>query len=293
MKTMRYRFTLLIPFYNSEKFIHRVFSSINNFIYRNFEVIMINDASTDNTHQMISEFINNLTEPVRYIKWDKNKGLSENIRYGLSIAEGEYILIMGHDDEYYADTLGVFNKYFSEYDSDEIAGIGALCVNQYGELVDYKYPKDFQIEDFFKICYGKRQYRKEIPFCFKTLILKRYFDEFVNPAPYIGCYYKYIFINKVIRTYYINENPNSLSARTRKQTAYESYRNYIYWINYYQYKMRHAPLYRYKGIFAYPYHGILAGVSFKEMLKPIKKRRNKIFIALFYFPAFIVSKIIN
>lgn len=286
-------FTLFVPCYNSELFINRVFNSLINFDYRDFELVIINDASTDNTHKLITEFIKKLDEPVKYICWDENRGLYENINYALSIAKGKYFFGMGHDDEYYADTLSTFVQLFNEYNKDKIAGIGALCENQHGELIDYEYPLPVQVADFYMICYEKDRFRKEVPFCFRTDLLQKYYVKNVNPAQLIGCYYKYIFINKIIRKYYVNENPYALTARSRYQSSYESYVNYTYWVNHYQYRMQHVPYFRYRGILAYPFQGILAKVSFREMLKPIIRRSNKVLVALFYIPALILTKIIR
>lgn len=289
----KFRFTLFTPCYNSGKFIHRVFKSIDNFTFRDFEWIVVNDASTDNTHQLITDYISKADFHVNYLNRKENKMLHANYEYALEHCKGDFFLPMGHDDEWYPDTLETFEKLFREYDDDQIAAIGALCKNQDGKLVDFEYPKNFQIANYFEMFYETNRYRKEVPFCYKTDIFKKYFNEKTNLNAIIGCNYNMIFINKIVRVYYINENPTALSKGSRKDGALEMFYHYSYWVNKYQYKLGHAPIYRWRGVFAYPYHGILAKKQLKVMLKLIERRENKLLVLVFYLPALILSKLVN
>jgi glycosyltransferase involved in cell wall biosynthesis len=283
------RFTLFTPCYNSEKFIHRVFDSINNFTFRDFEWIVVNDASTDNTHSIISEYISKVKFKVKYLNRPVNKMLDANYRYALSVAEGELFLPMGHDDEWTEDTLTIFDQVFK--DTLEIVCVGALCKTQYGNLVDFEYPQEYQVSDFFKIAFEKNRFRKEIPFCYYLNIFREFYKgEFENINMEIGCVYPMAFINKVLRTYYINENATALSNRTRIQLAANSHNHYKNWVNKYQYYMKHSPIFRYRGIFAYAFQGILANISFNSSIEKIRKPHNKLLITFFYLPALIISK---
>ena len=54
----QFTFTIFVPVYNGEKTLDRVFKSIKSQTYKNFEVIIINDGSTDNSDFIIRQFIN-------------------------------------------------------------------------------------------------------------------------------------------------------------------------------------------------------------------------------------------
>lgn len=287
----KYRFTLFTPCFNSEKFIQRVFKSLDNFTFRDFEWIVVNDASTDQTHQLISEYISKVDFPVKYLNREENKMLHANYEYALEQSEGELFMPMGHDDEWFPETLEIFDRLLRENDSEKIGGIGALCKNQDGKLVDFPFPVDFQIANYFQMFYEKNRFRKEMPFCYKTEIFKKYFNKKTNINAIMGCDYDMIFINKIVRIYYINENPMALSKRTRKDIALKTFQHYSFWVNKYQYKLKHAPRFRWKGVFAYPYQGVLAKKSLTEMLQLIEKKTNKILVTFLYLPALLLSKL--
>ena len=60
MTKREFLFTVFTPVYNGEKFIHRVFDSLMKSTYRNFEWIIINDASTDHSDEIIRHFISDV-----------------------------------------------------------------------------------------------------------------------------------------------------------------------------------------------------------------------------------------
>ena len=87
--------SILICCYNSEKYISNTLDSILIQKYSNYEIIIVDDGSEDNTKNIIEKKLFNK----KYIyKFQKNKGLSEARNLGLSLSNSNYIFILDHDD---------------------------------------------------------------------------------------------------------------------------------------------------------------------------------------------------
>ena len=78
--------------FNSEKYIERTINSILNQTYKNYEIILIDDCSTDNT---ISKCMKYLNKNVKLINLQKNLGVSNATNVGLQNAIGDFISFFG------------------------------------------------------------------------------------------------------------------------------------------------------------------------------------------------------
>lgn len=87
--------SIVMPAYNSERFVAQAIESILKQSFRDFEFIIINDGSTDKTE----EIINSYTDPrIVYLKNESNLGLSKSYNRGIDAARGKYIARMDADD---------------------------------------------------------------------------------------------------------------------------------------------------------------------------------------------------
>jgi len=89
--------SVVMPVYNSGNLIHQTIKSILNQTYSNFEFIIVNDSSRDNTLKIIKEY-QKKDNRIRIIDNPKNLGISLASNRGLDAAKGEYIAMMDHDD---------------------------------------------------------------------------------------------------------------------------------------------------------------------------------------------------
>ncbi len=94
--------SVIIPVYNQEKVIERCINSVLNQTYKELQVIVINDGSTDNTEKLLMPYLNR--DPRLEIYHADNKGVSAARNYGLSLVKGEYIQFVDGDD-YVSETL--------------------------------------------------------------------------------------------------------------------------------------------------------------------------------------------
>ncbi|MDR1613954.1 MAG: glycosyltransferase [Campylobacteraceae bacterium] len=104
-------FSVIVPTFNVQDYVVKALDSVFVQDYENFEVIVVDDASTDSTAQKIEEFIEHSqksdSERIKFIKCEVNGGLSTAREEGLKYAKNEWILFLDSDDWY---NEGLFRK---------------------------------------------------------------------------------------------------------------------------------------------------------------------------------------
>ena len=106
------KFSVIVPIYNVEKYLRKCLLSIQKQTYNNFEVILVNDGSTDSSQIIIDEFVKKDKRFRGYKK--KNGGLSDARNYGLKKISGDYFIFVDSDDYINDDLLNVLNEYIRE-----------------------------------------------------------------------------------------------------------------------------------------------------------------------------------
>ena len=104
--------SIIIPAYNTEKYIYRAIESSIRQTYKNIEIIIIDDGSTDNTLKAAQKY--NYDKRVRIFQQDNN-GVSSARNYGIREAKGEYIIFLDSDDWLEDDAVELFINTQSEY----------------------------------------------------------------------------------------------------------------------------------------------------------------------------------
>lgn len=109
------KISIIIPIYNGEKFLNRCLESIINQTYNNFEIIIINDGSTDRTQDIIEKYAKKDSRIITINK--KNSGVSDSRNLGILEATGDYITFVDADDWLEKNTLDSINRLLeNEYD---------------------------------------------------------------------------------------------------------------------------------------------------------------------------------
>jgi len=103
--------SVIIPTYNRAELLPRAIKSVLEQTYQDFEIIVVDDGSTDNTEEVIKEF-QEQDKRIKYIKHDKNKGGSAARNTGIKAARGEYIAFQDSDDEWLPEKLEKQMKVF-------------------------------------------------------------------------------------------------------------------------------------------------------------------------------------
>lgn len=112
--------SVLVPIYNVDRYLEQCLSSIRDQSFSDFEVLCINDGSTDSSRAIIQRF---LDEDERFRVIDKpNSGYGASMNLGLKQARGVYMAILESDDFYEPDALSKLYTAAQENDSDVVKG---------------------------------------------------------------------------------------------------------------------------------------------------------------------------
>ena len=109
--------SVIMPTYNRGYIIKMAINSILNQTYKNFEFIIIDDCSTDNTNEIVSEYKD---KRIKYIKLEKNSGANYARNVGLQNANGKYITFQDSDDYSYPNRIEKEVESLKSTDSDVV-----------------------------------------------------------------------------------------------------------------------------------------------------------------------------
>lgn len=113
--------SVILPVYNGENYLDKAIESILKQTYTNFELIIINDGSFDNTENIILSYND---KRIRYIKNEKNLKLIKTLNKGISLAKGLYISRMDADD---IAIENLFQKQIETFTKDDTVDIVNIC----------------------------------------------------------------------------------------------------------------------------------------------------------------------
>ena len=122
---MKDKISILLPVFNDEKFIKRAVDSVLNNSYSNYELIIVNDGSTDNS----LEIINSIKDERIKVFNKSNSGLIETINYGLKKCKNEIIMRMDGDDEIDKEKITIQLSNFSNSNSILLGTGGSIIDN--------------------------------------------------------------------------------------------------------------------------------------------------------------------
>ncbi|MDB5119314.1 MAG: pglI [Sphingobacteriales bacterium] len=214
-----FQFTVFVPVFNRADTIHRVFESLNSQTFRDFEVIVINDGSTDNSHVVIHELLKTYDFKAIYIDNEVNRHKLACRMQAIKLAKGEFFIALDSDDACTPDALKVFYEEYTNIPEDmkpKVSGVSCCCVNQYGALVGDYFPQD----PFFNNSFDKKVYyniQGEKWGFNKTSVLKgvcineEIYAKGLIPESLIWFLiaregYTTKYINKTLRIYYLDSN---------------------------------------------------------------------------------------
>lgn len=179
------RFSIIIPAYNIEKYIHRCIDSVQAQDFKDIEIIVIDDCSTDGTKKEIKKI-----PGIKIIEHNENKCLGAARNSGMEIAKGEYIIFLDGDDYLYNEkVLGKLDKLIGNNKPDvvymgfQIIGnkeemiipTEETCTRKYKVALD-QYPnvwskcwrREFLMENNFK--FPEKRFYEDVVFTYQAIM---------------------------------------------------------------------------------------------------------------------------
>lgn len=230
-------FSVIVPLYNKEPYVLRAINSILNQTFTDFELLIVNDKSTDNSLQIV-EKIN--SDKIRIIQHESNKGLAATRNTGIRNATSEYITFLDADDEWYPFFLetiydlilkfpdaGIFG---TNYHEDRNGKIYQPVNGSENLKIDYK-----GLVNFFKInlkqgiyCHGSVCFKKEIFNKIGFYNSEINFAEDLDFNTRANHNFKLAYSNQPCMLYYM-ETSNQLTRSTLKNKLIPDYDKYEPW----------------------------------------------------------------
>jgi glycosyltransferase involved in cell wall biosynthesis len=125
--------SICIPTYNSARFLRECLNSIVNQTYSNKEIIVSDNASTDETEKIVKEYVEKYK--VKYYKNEKNIGAEANFTRCIELANGEYIAIFHADDLYMPDMVQKQVEAFKKNPKIGAVFTMATLINSKNEMI--------------------------------------------------------------------------------------------------------------------------------------------------------------
>ena len=110
-------FSIIVPMYNAEHTIKKCIESVLYQSEKNYELLIIDDGSTDNSNQVAEKAIHGSCAQIISVK---NTGVSNARNVGLNNAKGRYVLFLDADDWFPQNTLDCYKKYIDKYNLPEL-----------------------------------------------------------------------------------------------------------------------------------------------------------------------------
>ncbi len=134
------KISVIVPIYNAEKYLEKCIESIMSQTYKDIELILVNDGSTDNSEKIINKYVNSKDINVIYVK-KENGGLSDARNFGLKYATGDYYAFIDSDDYIEKKTFEEMSKYMEEkYDMIKMK---IKKVNEEGKVLEENFSPTF------------------------------------------------------------------------------------------------------------------------------------------------------
>jgi glycosyltransferase involved in cell wall biosynthesis len=223
-------FSIVIPVYNKEKFVAKTIESVLSQTFIDYEIIIVNDGSTDQSEAKISAFKDNRIQ--YYSK--KNEGVAIARNFGIEKATADYICFLDADDYWHPTFLETMQRYSSELPEQKVFA-AAIEIETKNKTIPAHYSipstSDFEIVNFFdasqkecvlwtsSVCIHKSVFEKVGDFDTK---IKH--GEDTELWIRIGLQFPVVFIHKILARYVYDEK--SISRNTNyyfEQYTFDKY----------------------------------------------------------------------
>ncbi len=229
MMPWRHLFTVLTPTYNRAHTLERVYQSLCEQTYQDFEWVVVDDGSTDGTRDLVQTWQQQAPYPIHYA-WQENAHKKAAFNHGVALAQGELLVALDSDDTLMVNALYDMAQIWADIPLEErgrYAGITGLCVRPDGHVVGDMFPADVFDSSALDMSF-RYHVRGEKFGCLSTAVLRKFpfpdqIEGFVPESlvwrAIARAGYKNRFVNTVFRVYHDSPDSLSVQGKTSQQHA--------------------------------------------------------------------------
>jgi glycosyltransferase involved in cell wall biosynthesis len=124
--------SIVMPIYNGERFLEESLNSVLNQTFKDFELIIVNDSSTDNSLEIIKKYQD---KRIKLINNKKNKGSVASYNLGLKNSKGKYVAICTQDDISHPRRIEIEFRYMENHPNIFLIGTSAIYTDENGKEI--------------------------------------------------------------------------------------------------------------------------------------------------------------
>ncbi len=211
-----YTYTVFTPTYNRANTLHRAYAGLQAQTFRDFEWVIVDDGSTDNTRELVEQWQREADFPIRYI-YQPNQGKHMAINHGVQEARGTLFVVCDSDDALLPTALERMKYHWEQIPAEQraqFAGVEGFSVDPSGNVVGTRFPQDILDSNNLEIFYRYKMRGDKDGF-YLTDILKAYPFPKVSNTTFlpestvwdrIARRYKKRYVNEAFRTIYFDQS---------------------------------------------------------------------------------------
>ena len=200
----KYLVTIFTPTYNRAELLKRLYESLKEQSDKDFEWIIVDDGSKDNTKEVVQGFIKEKIIPIKYLK-KENEGKHIAINVGCDMAEGELFFIVDSDDYIPKEAIEEVKRDWKKYRNNTgIAGLVYLKAWENGNLMGRKFEKDEFISNHVKEYNKGGVWGEKLKILRTEIFRKNKFPKYENEK-YVGEHVLWIEVSRKYDLVYINK----------------------------------------------------------------------------------------
>lgn len=224
-------FSILISLYNKERFIKSTIESVLAQTFQDFEIIVVNDGSTDDSDTVIQSISDTR---IKYFQ-QENKGASAGRNVAISKASGQYFALLDADDLWDENYLETINQLISSYPDQKVFATAVTIETANGEFRSVYSIKNITDGEIYTVDYFESSYINTILTSSSTVVHPSVFektgiyDTSIKSGQdtdlwiRIGIHYKVVFINRPLVTYRYEKKSLSNSTTRVDKPKFDNY----------------------------------------------------------------------
>ncbi|MBM7417851.1 MULTISPECIES: glycosyltransferase family A protein [Chryseobacterium] len=286
--------TILTPTFNRAHTLPRVFESLQNQTFKDFEWLVIDDGSTDKTKELVEEFQKTSDFKIRYYHQENQHKFLTFFR-GIDLAEGKYFSPLDSDDALPKDSMEILVNTWEQINNNQnIVFVSTLCEDQFGNIVGDHFPESPLICTIFDMRYkykikgdkwgmGKTDIYKKMKLNFENLSGKGFIPEGVFQFQFDKLGFHYC-INEVTRIYFRDKDDEQSLANQfyDKKNAFGLAENYKAFLNTYNSKIWSNPVTIFRNLGGYLKFAALDKRNFGKTISELNSLPIKIITIVLY-----------